>query len=218
MRLLPFVVVVAAFVAACSSLPIPGNPKPCASCSSEQGIEDHSRHPKLGDVDADAGDCYLGGPDCVVKAGPPTAELASVGAAVADLVATVRTSPQTNPSIATLETLSPIAATDGFCVSATTSAVDAWASAPARITAQNGSIRFIRVCHADDTNATVDVCARLNGSSGFTCANDTGTTGKMTVVDDCVSWVLARDSLSAAPQVFVRAASGTVTTCVDVGY
>lgn len=212
MRLLASVVAVLV-AASCASLPVPGNPKPCATCSSSPGVEDHSRHPKLGEVDEAT--CYVGDPDCVTKAGTSSA-LGLAG--VTDWIPAVRTSPQTNPSIATIENLSPIAASDGFCVGATTSAVDAWASAPARITAQNGNIRWIMVCHADDTNASVDVCSSLNTSSGMTCAVDTGTRGWLTAVGSCISYDVARDSVGAAPAVFLRSASGTVKTCIDVGY
>lgn len=130
-----------------------------------------------------------------------------------------RTSPQTNPSITTTETFSAVAATDGFCVQATNVVANAWASAPARVTANNGLIRFLTVCHADDTDTDIDVCVRASAAStGLTCARDSGTAGLMTQNGRCVNIVLARDSAFAAPALWVLAASGAVDVCIDVGY
>jgi len=129
-----------------------------------------------------------------------------------------------NPSIVTTETLGAISRTDGWCVGATVAAADAWASAPARITAAiKGSARFVTVVHADDTDATIDVCAKLGpagSSDGLTCANDTGTSGKMSNAGESIAWVLDRAlfASSAPPPIWVRSAAGTVDVCIDIGW
>ena len=111
-------------------------------------------------------------------------------------------------------------------VTATTTAADAWATAPARVTAERLNVRFLKVRYSDAA-ATADLCARLGpaASTGFTCAQDTGTTGVMSAKGEFLQWALARDVVAARPTaaftsqpVWVRAASGTVVACIDVGF
>lgn len=131
------------------------------------------------------------------------------------------TAPPKDPSTATTETLGAIANTDGWCIGATTTAADLIAAAPARITpAIKAKIRFVAISHSDETDSTIDVCARYSTlSTGLTCALDTGTAGWMGGVGQSIRLVIARDDQGASiGPIWVVAASGTVSTCIDVGW
>ena len=127
-----------------------------------------------------------------------------------------RHAPPTNAAIATQETLGAIVETDGWCTSVST-IVDLWASAPARITAdERGRIRFVSVTNASTSNR---VCVALGSSSGLTCADDSGTRGRLHTEGASVTYTIARDDAGAAPPpLYAVASSGSVTACVDVGW
>lgn len=133
-------------------------------------------------------------------------------------------SPAEHPATATVETLSPIARTDGWCFATSTTAADAWNSAPARVTTVIKSlVRAVEVIHSDDTNATIDICAKFGptgSSDGLTCATDSGTAGKMSNVGESVRWTIARDLEGAGivTPIWVRAASGTPSVCVGIAW
>lgn len=127
-----------------------------------------------------------------------------------------RHSPPTNAAIATQETLGAIVETDGWCVDVST-VVDLWASVPARIDAtERGKIRFVSVTNAETTGR---VCVALGSNAGLTCADDSGTRGRLHSEGQSVTFAIARDDAGTAPPaLYAIASSGTVTTCVDVGW
>lgn len=133
-------------------------------------------------------------------------------------------SPAEHPATATVETLSPIARTDGWCFATSTTAANAWSSAPARVTAViQSQVRAVEVLHGDDANPAIDICAKLGpvgSSDGLTCATDSGTTGKLSNVGESVRWTVARDLEGAGvvTPIWVRAASGTPSACVSIGW
>lgn len=130
-----------------------------------------------------------------------------------------RPTPPRDPALATADALGGVAFQDGWCVNVTDVATDAWTGEPARITAAiQGLVRTVQVCHADETDAAVDVCASLGTSSGMTCTKDSGTRGLMSNVGECQHYQIARDNLGAPPpSLFLQAFTGaTVTTCIDI--
>jgi hypothetical protein len=102
--------------------------------------------------------------------------LVMLGAAGALLAA--RTSPPTNPSTATTETLGAIAETDGWCVATNgTTSVDLDAAVPARLTtAEQAKVRFVtikfiagatstRACHAIGQTLPATSCDSLDADA-----------------------------------------------------
>lgn len=134
-------------------------------------------------------------------------------------------SPAAHPTTATVEALSPIARTDGWCFAASTTAVDAMAQAPARVTtAIKRKVRAVEVLHADEdeSDSGIDVCAKLGpvgSSDGLTCALDSGTAGLIQSAGQGLAFPIARDLVGGVVMpVWVLAASGTPTVCVGISW
>lgn len=128
-------------------------------------------------------------------------------------------SPAPNASTATTEALSPILRTDGWCFATSTTAANAWASVPGRITpAIRQKVRTIEVQNGD---ASIAVCAKLgptSSSDGLTCALDSGTAGYMRG-GEALRFALARDMTDGTvPPIWLLAASGTPTACVNIAW
>ena len=145
--------------------------------------------------------------------------LACALALAAGVVLAAGESPATYASTATTEALSPILRTDGWCFATSTTAADAWSSAPGRVTAGiKQKVRVIEVLNTD----SIDVCAKLGptgSSDGLTCALDSGTAGLLPDAGSSLRFALARDfSDGTVPPVWLRAASGTPTACLSIAW
>ena len=145
--------------------------------------------------------------------------LALVVAVAAAAVLAAGESPATYASTATTEALSPVLRTDGWCVATSTTAANAWTSAPTRITASiHAKVRVIEVLNTD----SIDVCAKLGpttSADGLTCALDSGTAGLLPDAGSSLRFALARDfSDGTVPPLWLRAASGTPTACLSIAW
>lgn len=138
---------------------------------------------------------------------------------LAGVVLAAGESPAPNASTATTEALSPILRTDGWCLATSTTAADAWSSAPGRITA---TIRKqVRVIELLNTDTTIALCGKLgptSSSDGLTCARDTGTAGYLPA-GQSLRLALARDMTDGTvPPIWLRSASGTPVACVSIAW
>lgn len=139
-------------------------------------------------------------------------------------------SPASDAATAQKESLSPIAATDGFCFNATTTVSNIWSLAPSRITTNQAKIRYVQVTHSDSVN-TQPVCTKVSTSSEQTAnplkcdptgsigANAGRTAGLMRTTDQARQFSPARDFVNSVPTpIWVITGTGTVTTCVEVAW
>lgn len=145
--------------------------------------------------------------------------------------------PPTSPSTATIETLGAVKRTDGWCTSVGTTVVDAWATAPARVTADvKLAARFITIRYSDRTS-TGDVCVRLDdatvtkgdagtaGTHQLLCDGGSNSSDMLQYPGEFTALVLARDLASTArstppeapPSVWMLA-TATTRVCVTVSW
>lgn len=151
----------------------------------------------------------------------PLAFLVVLVVGLAGLAYAARTTPTTDPAVATITTLGGVQESDGWCVDVAVGApVDLMASIPARISAtERGKIRHLVVSHADDTDSTADVCVRMADSTGLDCSTVAGMAGRLSNAGESLGFVVPIDSALAQPPALYADSNGaTVTTCVDVAW
>lgn len=151
----------------------------------------------------------------------PLAFLVVLVVGLAGLAYAARTTPTTDPAVATITTLGGVQESDGWCVDVAVGApVDLMASIPARITpTERGRIRHLMVTHADDTDSTADVCVRMADSTGLDCSTVAGMAGRLSNAGESLGFVVPIDSALAQPPALYADSNGaTVTTCVDVAW
>lgn len=150
--------------------------------------------------------------------------------------------PPSSPTVATVEHMSPIVATDGFCVDAgSPGGANLFASAPAHITSKAGKARFIEVCHEDSAapttvagSACVSFGSTSQGGLGSTLVCDpesAGVNSANTVgllkYHECRKVTFRRGGYTPAtdgssrgvvPEVWAASQTAGVRLCVTLGY
>lgn len=141
--------------------------------------------------------------------------------------------PSTGEALA--DNLGALRVQDGACFDVTTTAQELFAQLPARIDdAEKGQIRWAELTHADATDASLVVCTALGDNLGgsLTCdlsAAGTATAGILGQYLAWRKWHLHRTprtvdmngnvtEAGGVPALYARAASGTVTVCLTVGW
>lgn len=137
--------------------------------------------------------------------------------------------PAVDVSTAQREFSAPLQYTDGFCLAVTGTAVNAFASGtrPARLTTTwLGEMRFVKLKHADATDADKRVCASVGGSplgENNVCDLSTDTADPLLQFGDVSTYLLQRtrqagSTTGALPELWLVAEAGsTVTVCLTVG-
>lgn len=131
-------------------------------------------------------------------------------------------SPASSAATATIETLSAIANTDGWCVATNgTASVDVDAAAPARVTAQIKSrVRFISLLFVGGATST-RICHELGGTLPTASCDALDLDAQGVLRDgETVTYAVARDFGTANfPQLDMQANAGTDgALCVTIGW